>query len=125
MILNLTQHSATPEQIQAGVVDLPEAERIELQSLLTFDVLPTAREIGERAIAIVSIARRVIGGDDFPQALIGGASYLMSSLEWYLRDAGIAPIYAFSLRESIEEIAPDGSVRKINVFRHAGFISAL
>jgi hypothetical protein len=125
MILNLTQHSATPEQIRAGVVDLPEDERSELQSLLTFEQLPTAKEIGDRAIAIAAIASRFVGEEIFPQALIYGEPYLMSSLEWYLRGAGIAPIYAFSVRESIEETITEGSVRKVAVSKHVGFISAL
>jgi len=41
-----------------------------------------------------------------------------------LRDQGIEPVYAFSVRESIEQTQPDGSVRKVNVFRHAGFVDA-
>jgi hypothetical protein len=123
MILNLTQHLATHEQIQAGVVDLPEAERGELQSLLTFDELPTATEIVDRTIDIASIACRP--GKVFFHAMIGGAPYLMAPLERALRSVGICPVYAFSVRESVEQTAPDGSVRKVNVFRHAGFISAL
>lgn len=38
MILNLTQHIATPEQISQGVVDLPPDEREGLVALLTFTV---------------------------------------------------------------------------------------
>ena len=34
----------------------------------------------------------------------------------------IIPLYAFSRRESVEEWQPDGSVRKINIFRHDGFV---
>jgi hypothetical protein len=121
MILNLTQHKATPDQIDAGVIDLPEEERAELQRLLTFDTVPDSYEIADRADAIASFARKMTSGV-FSQAMIGGAPYLMSSLEWYLKGAGIEPVYAFSVRESVEEIAPDGSVRKVNVFKHAGFI---
>jgi hypothetical protein len=39
-----------------------------------------------------------------------------------LRAADITPLYAFSVRESVEQALADGSVRKVNVFRHAGFI---
>lgn len=52
MILNLTQHTATPEQITAGVTDLPAAQQAQLHALLTFDDLPTAADIADRAAAI-------------------------------------------------------------------------
>lgn len=42
MILNLTQHRATKEQLEAGVVDLDENRFAALKRLLTFEVLPTA-----------------------------------------------------------------------------------
>jgi hypothetical protein len=124
-ILNLTQHKATTEQIQAGVVDLPEADRSELQSLLTFETLPTAAEIGDRADSIAAMARRFVGEETLPQAMIGGAPFFMAPLERALRNAGIEPVYAFSTRESVEQAEPDGTVRKTNVFRHAGFVPAV
>ncbi|NCC26391.1 MAG: hypothetical protein EOM25_14525 [Deltaproteobacteria bacterium] len=37
MILNLTQHQATPAQINAGVVDLPADRRAKLEQLLTVE----------------------------------------------------------------------------------------
>ena len=39
MILNLTQHRATKEQLEAGVVDLDENRFAALKRLLTFEVL--------------------------------------------------------------------------------------
>ncbi len=36
MILNLTQHAATADQIAAGVVDMPAAQADELRAALTF-----------------------------------------------------------------------------------------
>jgi hypothetical protein len=56
--------------------------------------------------------------------MIGGAPYLMAPLERSLRSVGVYPVYAFSVRESVEQTAPDGTVRKTNVFRHAGFVPA-
>jgi hypothetical protein len=109
-ILNLTQHPATPDQIANGVVDLPENERNSLCRLLTFETLPAPMEVGDRAIEITAIASRNVEDEPCPQAMIGGASYLMASLEWHLRNAGIEPVYAFSIRKSVEETAPDGSV---------------
>lgn len=128
MIINLTQHLATPEQAAAGVCDLPESVREELTKALTFVSLPTAEEIEERAQYIAGFAVfNGLGGDldDDPAALfamIGGAPYLMAPLEKALADHGVRPVYAFSQRVSVEAQQPDGTVLKTNVFKHVGFV---
>lgn len=115
-IINLTQHAETTEQIAAGVVPATFAGR--LPDLLTFDSLPSPLEIRQRAEVIASLA-----ADSGAQAaMIGGAPFFMAALERALRTVGIAPVYAFSERVSEEQTQPDGSVRKINVFRHVGFV---
>jgi len=136
-ILNLTQHTATPEQIAAGVTcgDINgDAQLREIAALLTFDTLPTPVEVRHRAERLAKIASTTTtlvdyGGDSglcvnerFKFAMIGGAPYLMAPLESALRAHGITPMYAFSVRESVDQTQPDGSVRKIAVFRHAGFV---
>lgn len=122
MIINLTQHAATPEQIAAGVVDLPAEDRASLVALLTFEDLPTADELDERAFRVAQLAAHRDGIAPGTRAMIGGAPFFMGWLERSLREHGIEPVYAFSRRESVEEVQPDGSVRKINVFRHCGFV---
>lgn len=119
-ILNLTQHKSTPEQIAAGVVE-PEPDVKELiQRLLTFDVIPTTAELRYRARDLAQIAV----ADESSTVLIGGAPYFMSSLERALRDAGVRAYYAYSRRDSVEAIQEDGSVKKVQVFKHMGFIAA-
>ena len=123
MILNLTQHEATPQQIAEGVVDLTPEDRAQLRVLLTFDELPSAVQITTVASAICALALMAgLAGPPVAAAMIGGAPFLMSALERALRAAGVTPVYAFSRRESVEEVQPDGTVRKINVFRHLGFV---
>ncbi|MDX9971903.1 MAG: hypothetical protein RBU21_02825 [FCB group bacterium] len=127
MILNLTQHQPSAEQQVEGVVDLPAAERAILIKLLTFDALPGRGEILARAHDIAELAcQNGLGGDgDDPhpqRAMIGGAPYLMGVLEDELRARGIAPVYAFTRRETVEQV--DGSVRKVAIFRHAGWVEA-
>lgn len=126
MIINLTQHVATPAQQEAGVIDLPEEERAELRELLTFGDLPTQEQIAERAAALADLAAMagdgaVVGLGD--AAMIGGAPYLMAPLERALRARGVTPLYAFSRRESAETTLPDGSIRKVQVFVHLGFVA--
>lgn len=115
-IINLTQHTATNEQATNGVVEPNDKKAV--QSLLTFNNLPTRAEIAERATALAKIAQ----GHGATHAMIGGAGYLMPALENALKETGITPLHAFSVRESVEEIADDGSVVKKNVFRHVGFV---
>ena len=124
MILNLTQHPATTEQIEAGVIDLPDSVRKELIKLLTFDQRPDREEIEDRAEAIALLADSLLPEEGNPAAMIGGAPYLMAPLEVALRNQRIRPLYAFSRRESAEQVLPDGTVRKTSIFRHAGFIAA-
>lgn len=116
MILNLTQHPATPEQIAAGVIE--PANKDAVRRLLTFDEIPSRADIAARAAALAEIA------DGHDAAMIGGAPYLMGALEDALKKKGVAPLYSFTRREVVEKTASDGSVVKTAVFRHAGFIEA-
>jgi len=115
MIINLTQHAPTQEQIQSGVVD---SDRAAIKAALSFESLPTREEIQARAHALADIAESA-GADC---AMIGGAPYLMAPLEAALAWAGIQPFYSFTERVSVEETLPDGSVRKTAVFKHCGWV---
>lgn len=127
--LNLTQHRCTPDQTAAGVLDLPDDARAEVSALLTFDDLPTRQEIEARAADLADIAAfgdaRTDDDTDavrYDRVMIGGAPWLMSALEAALRDQGLTPVYAFSRRESVDTVQSDGTVRKVAVFRHAGWV---
>jgi hypothetical protein len=113
-MLNLTQHKATEEQVAQGIEDLPQEQVKILANLLTFEEVPTAEEMRIRAKEIASLARQT----GATAAMIGGAPFFMSSLEAALQSAGIQPRYAFSKRESVDQPQPDGSVRKVAVFKH-------
>jgi hypothetical protein len=47
----------------------------------------------------------------------------MGPLEAALKAKGVNPLYAFSVRESIETTV-DGKVVKSSMFKHAGFVAA-
>ena len=117
-IINLTQHSATKVQLDAGVFDvLTDSQK---SSLLNFDEIPTHDEIYKRALILSNIARNA----GVKSAMIGGAPYLMSTLEKILKISGIKPLYAFSKRDVVETPNADGTVSKKVVFRHLGFFEA-
>lgn len=120
MIINLTQHAATADQIAAGVVDLQEFDHKTLVNALTFTQIPTVQEMKGRAETITLFC--VLQGAD--KAMIGGAPFLMPFLERSLAETGIKAYYAFSERVVEESAQPDGSVKKTAVFKHVGFVES-
>lgn len=119
-VCNLTQHEPTDAQHQAGVARHPDEFRDQVSELLDFRDLPSRQEVREKARDLAELAAHA----GYLRAMIGGAPFLMAPLEAALREQGITPLYAFSRRESVEVADPDGSVRKISVFQHLGFVEA-
>lgn len=128
VILNLTQHQATNEQVEAGVVDLPKELQGELKNLLTFEEIPSVKEMRERAKEISNLLKETPWGhyDDegHPtvsfRVMIGGAPFFMGILATELEMNFMATVvYAFSKRVAVED--PETGV-KTSVFKHEGFI---
>ena len=117
-IMNATQHVASQDQIDQGVIDLPTQEKQKLQELLTFVSVPTSEEVEERAkkIAILVDGAR---DNETNHVMIGGAPYLMSALEYHLKALGIQPLYAFTKRVVSED--PSTGI-KTSAFKHAGWV---
>ena len=119
-ILNLTQHNATAEQIEQGVFDAPAEIHSTIKALLTFDELPSKERLSNNANALVDIAMDM----GATHVMIGGAPFFMGVLENALKESGIAPLYAFSQRVSVEKANENGEVVKTNIFKHIGFVEA-
>ena len=117
-ILNATQHVATPEQVAQGVVDPPSEVHNSIKSMLTFHDIPTKESREEAGNKFASL----VANRGFTTAMIGGAPYFMGTLERSLKAHGVTPVYAFSTRVSVERVAEDGTVTKVNEFRHLGFV---
>src|SRR3989344_2926131 len=115
-ILNLTQHAATAERVAEGVGEPADKEAI--QKLITFDELPSTEEMVARAARLADLVAK----EGAEVAMIGGAPFFMSTLERALKERGVCTVYAFSRRESVDTPQPDGSVKKTQVFRHAGWV---
>lgn len=115
-VLNLTQHNSTPEQ---GCVEPVNKEAV--KAALTFDSIPNSVEMYDRAVFLAGVCKEV----NASKAMIGGAPFFMSTLERVLIANGIQPLYAFSERVSEEKINADGTVTKINVFKHVGFVEVI
>lgn len=120
MIYNLTQHKPTPEQIEAGVGQPIEGA----SALLTFDTYDQAvNEVTDRATQLVALLHGA-GAPAGSRVMIGGAPFLMPYLASCLREQDFVPTYAFSVRESVDQPQSDGSVKKVAVFKHVGFLPA-
>lgn len=117
-VLNLTQHNASPEQLIQGVEEPTSDDKKVIAGLLTFDQIPGGEELRVAAVRLATLA----GTYGASQAMIGGAPFFMRALEDALVLVGIQPVYAFSVRESVDQAQEDGSTRKVAVFRHQGFV---
>lgn len=138
ILVNMTQHTLTSDQTEgfkgfngdSGDVYITlepnTACKQMVQKLLTFETIPTSETINERAENLaqlcIGIVSTNLSSDGEIYALIGGAPYLMASLENALRERKIHPVYSFSERQSVETTMPDGTVKKTNLFKHVGFI---
>lgn len=148
--LNLTQHAATKDQIDVGVLDLPLDLSQRVKQLLTFHAVPSVEELRQRAQTLARDVQTILANQaskdsapyywgedvgmepppsaymaDFRQVVVGGAPFFMGSLCAALKGYGLEPVFAFSVRESVDEVQPDGSVRKTAVFKHSGWVPAL
>ena len=125
-IVNLTLHRADPEQKKAGVISLKHEYFQDLRDKLLVEKPPSPEEIEERCRGIVRIA------DDFcdeyglaRNVMIGGAPWLMPTLEKHLRSARFRVLYAFSKRRSVEEYDPRlGVTKKAGEFQHLGLVES-
>lgn len=117
-MLNLTQHIATQEQIEAGVIEPTTEVKKTIQALLTFNTLEETQEITERAYKLARIAKE----HGAERAMIGGAPFLMPALESMLATGDISAHYAFSQRIVEEVSKEDGTVEKKAIFKHVGFV---
>jgi hypothetical protein len=120
-ILNLTQHTMTYDQEQAGVFEPSSDDKAKIQELLTFHNKPGSWDIDQRSHALADLAKSygvkwaMIGDKDAP--------YLMPRLSKELKRRGITPLYAFNELQVVEDVGYDGTVTKKSVFMHAGFVT--
>jgi hypothetical protein len=123
-IVNLTQHAASPAQEAEGVV-CPHVDSnpfsAALRELLTFDTLPSSQDVADRSAKLAKMARQLADFAGADAAMIGGAPFLMASLEKALGDVGLIAVFAFSTRESVEEVVGGQTVKR-SVFAHKGFV---
>ena len=121
MILNLTQHNATADQINAGINDIPVDFQNTLKGLLTFPTQYTRDDLEYRALQIHELVRDFCGTSKevLEGVMIGGMPSFMPVLESVLISKGIKVGYACTERKSVDKKV-DGKIIKTAVFVHAG-----
>lgn len=125
-ILNLTQHRATPEQVAAGVYDLPEKDRAELQNLLTLtkEDFEAPDENGIRHSNVCKILdkidklQEIIEKEKATHVLVGGIPIIVQRLKDIMEEcSNVVMLESFSERVSVD--GPDG--KKVSTFKHLFF----
>ena len=121
MILNLTQHNATADQINVGINDLTVDFQTALKGLLTFPTQYTRADLEYRALQIHELIRDFCGTSEevLEGVMIGGMPSFMPVLESVLISKGIKVGYACTERKSVDKEV-DGKIIKTAVFVHAG-----
>ena len=121
MILNLTQHNATADQINVGINDLTVDFQTALKGLLTFPTQYTRADLEHRALQIHELVRDFCGPSKevLKGVMIGGMPSFMPVLESVLISKGIKVGYACTERKSVDKEV-DGKIIKTAVFVHAG-----
>ena len=119
-ILNLTQHKADAAQKHEGVFEPVNKNMV--KELLTFTTIPSRDTLHRRAKALANVVAQFENYTG--RVMIGGAPYLMPYLEDAIIDIGCTPVYAFTVRDSVEETLEDGTTIKKSVFTHLGFVEA-
>ena len=121
MILNLTQHNATADQINAGINDLPVDFQNTLKGLLTFPTQYTRADLEYRSLQIHELVRDFCGTSKevLEGVMIGGMPSFMPVLESVLISKGIKVGYACTERKSVDKEV-DNKIIKTAVFVHAG-----
>lgn len=118
-IFNLTQHPATPDQSNDGVLDPVGGLKEKIQQLLTFEEIPESwKELEDRAEKLAQIAL----DSGCKRVMLGGAPFFMSRLEKALIRKELRPVYSFSRREVTETMTFDGVVEKKALFKHIGWV---
>lgn len=121
-LINLTQHALTEEQ-KNSVDTVIEPQGMSVY--LNFNEMPTAEVINDRAYEMFDCLMQMLPPDVEPKdctVLLGGAPFFMSACERAATHYGFKYCYAFSKRVSEEVKQPDGTVKKVSVFKHEGWI---
>jgi hypothetical protein len=123
-VFNLTRHKATKDQKAVGIIDLPYEYITRINTLSTFEPIPTSTHLIERANEIVAVLQeyiRISGMYEVDSVMLGGAPYFNAVLDKVLTINGFVPCYPFTLKQSQHNIENNKTV-STTVYKHMGLV---
>ena len=96
--VNLTRHRITKEQEYFFVVNPPRCDASRVRKLLSFDVVPSEKEMNERAAILANIAVATAFSESSNKTIyawIDADAFFLGNIAQALLDIGIIPVYAF------------------------------
>lgn len=116
-VYNATRHLCTPEQLAAGIIDLPASLHKKIKAMSTFNPMPTMDMVESVADDVTHLLYMHISLiDPFEediQIMIGGAPYYTAALADSLAQSGYQARYPFFQRKYVNS--------KV-VFLHEGLV---
>lgn len=112
-IFNLTKHRSTWREQKMGVIEPTWRVKKDIIGLQSFPDLPDQESLEKRAHKLAGIAK--LSG--CKKALIGGASFFMSTLEMALCYHGIEPVFIWNLKNDNNEWQFGGFVESAFVMK--------
>jgi hypothetical protein len=112
-IFNLTKHRSTWREQKMGVIEPTWRVKKEIIGLQSFPEIPDQENLDKRAHRLAGIAK--LSG--CKRALIGGASFFMSTLEMALCYHGIFPVFSWNLKNDSNEWQFGGFVESALVMK--------
>jgi hypothetical protein len=126
-IVNATRHPASPQQVEAGVIEPEPEAKAEMVEIMTFETCPSGKDVETAAKKFAAIVKKQVEKALAAKVMIGGAPFFMAPVVKAIQDVApyIKIVYAFSQREAVETVADDGTVTKKTIFVHKGFVPAV
>ncbi|WP_339534685.1 hypothetical protein [Pseudomonas hunanensis] len=126
-VLNFSCHRPSPDQIQAGVVEMGIREQKLLRSLSSYygDSKPNDEDTMRRVKALAELAINECHAFGADTILLHTALWIAVPLVDYLDSKGIDTVYAFSTRHHEEQRLPSGELRVTKLHRHSCFANTV
>lgn len=119
MIINLTNHAATPAQVNQGIIDHPDQERLKELINIPAGGL-THEEYYERAHELIESVLNM----NERQVMIGGHFNLTLAIVHVANTLNVDAFFACTERASEDVTQPDGSIIKTSRFVFTGLEKA-
>ena len=124
IVINLTKHVHTPEQIADGSIEIASLRPF-IDSAQDYDSLQSTWYAGAMAMVLAKeahAAARAILPETKLSANIAGAAWLIIPLCAALRGYGISPVCSFSKRVCTESLDAEGKTTLTYTFQHEGWV---